>query len=101
MRSTCFPSLRAQPDPVEPENQVQIWDQPKKIGSGLAALVTNDVMESNCSRTVPVGFLDTSGSGGRNTDCLCGQLFPGGLAAGRFECGLLGTGGVALSVNQE
>ena len=99
--STRFQNLRAKPDPVEPENRVHIWDQPKKIGSSLAEHVMKDLTESNCARTVPVGFLDTSVSGGRNSGSIWCQLFPGVLASGRFANGLLGRGHVALSANQE
>ena len=60
-----------------------------------------DLTESNCARTVPVGFLDTSDSGHRNMGSLGCQLFPGGLVSGRFDCGLLGTDHAALSVNQQ
>ena len=58
--------------------------------SGL--LVSPDLTESDGSWPVSVGLLDTSGSGGRLTGSLGGQLLPGGLASGGFSCGLLGTG---------
>ena len=58
--------------------------------SGL--LVSPDLTESNGSWSVSVGLLDSSGSGGRFTGSLGGQLLPGGLASGGFSCGLLGTG---------
>ena len=58
--------------------------------SGL--LVSSDLTESNGSWPVSVGLLDSSGSGGRFTGCLGGQLLPGGLASGGLPCGLLGTG---------
>ena len=58
--------------------------------SGL--LVSPDLTESNSSWPVSVGLLDSSGSGGRLTGSLGGELLPGGLASGGFPCGLLGTG---------
>ena len=58
--------------------------------SGL--LVSPDLTESNGSWPVSVGLLDSSGSGGRFTGSLGGQLLPGGLASGGLPCGLLGTG---------
>jgi hypothetical protein len=57
--------------------------------SGL--LVSSDLTESDCSWPVPVGLLDSSGSGGRFAGSLGGQLLPGGLASGGLSCGLLGT----------
>merc|ERR1739838_433010 len=67
--------------------------------SGL--LVTTDLTESDGTGTITMGFLDSSGSGGRFTGSLGGQLFPGGLASGGFTGGLLGTGHVALSNDLE
>ena len=58
--------------------------------SGL--LVSPDLTESNSSWPVSVGLLDSSGSGGRLTGSLGGELLPGGLASGGLSCGLLGTG---------
>ena len=58
--------------------------------SGL--LVSPDLTESNGSWPVSVGLLDSSGSGGRLTGSLGGELLPGGLASGGLPCGLLGTG---------
>ena len=58
--------------------------------SGL--LVSSDLTESDGSWPVPVGLLDSSGSGGRFAGSLGGQLLPGGLASGGLSCGLLGTG---------
>ena len=54
-------------------------------------LVSPDLTESHCSWPVSVGFLDSTGGGGRLASCLGGQLLPGGLASGRFTGGLLGT----------
>ena len=58
--------------------------------SGL--LVTTDLTESNGTRAVTVGLLDTSGGGGRLASGLGGQLLPGGLATSGLASGLLGTG---------
>ena len=58
--------------------------------SGL--LVSPDLTEGNSSWPVSVGLLDSSGSGGRLTGSLGGELLPGGLASGGLPCGLLGTG---------
>jgi len=57
--------------------------------SGL--LVTTDLTESNGTRAVTVGLLDTSGGGGRLASSLGGQLLPGGLATSGLASGLLGT----------
>ena len=54
-------------------------------------LVSSDLTESDGSWPVPVGLLDSSGSGGGFAGSLGGQLLPGGLASGRLSCGLLGT----------
>ena len=55
-------------------------------------LVTTDLTESDCTWTIPVGFLDSSGGWGRFSGSLGSQLLSGGFASGRFSCGLLGTG---------
>ena len=60
----------------------------QKLG-GL--LVTTDLTESNGTRAVTVGLLDTSGGGGRLASGLGGQLLPGGLATSGLASGLLGT----------
>ena len=57
-------------------------------------LVTTDLTESDGSRPVTMGLLDTSGSRGGFTGGLGGQLFAGSLSSGRFTSGLLGTGHV-------
>ena len=57
--------------------------------SGL--LVSSDLSESNSSRPVSVGLLDSSSSGGRFTGSLGGQLFPGGFASSGLASSLLGT----------
>ena len=67
--------------------------------SGL--LVTTDLTESDGTGTVTVGFLDSSGGGGRFAGSLGGQLFAGSLSSGGFTGGLLGTSHVVLSVDLE
>ena len=66
------------------------WQLPDKELSRL--LVSPDLTESDSSWPVSVGLLDSSGSGGRLTGSLGGELLPGGLASGGLPCGLLGTG---------
>ena len=44
--------------------------------------VSPDLTESHCSWPVSVGFLDSTGGGGRFASSLGGQLLPGGLASG-------------------
>lgn len=56
-----------------------------------ALLVTTDLTKGNSTRPVTMGLLDTSGSRGRLTCCLGGQLLAGGLASGRLAGSLLGT----------
>ena len=58
--------------------------------SGL--LVTTDLTESNSTRAITMGLLDTSSSGGRLAGSLGGELLPGGLATSGLASGLLGTG---------
>ena len=55
-------------------------------------LVTTDLTESDCSGSVTMGLLHTSGGRGALTGSLGCQLFPGGLASGGLSCGLLSTG---------
>ena len=57
--------------------------------SGL--LVTTDLTESNSTRAITVGLLDTSGSRGRLASSLGGKLLPGGFATSGLASGLLGT----------
>ena len=57
--------------------------------SGL--LVPPDLSESNGSRPVSVGLLDSSCGRSRFTSSLGGQLLPGSLASGGFTSSLLGT----------
>ena len=54
-------------------------------------LVPPDLTEGDGTGPVPVGLLDTAGGGCGFASGLGGQLLPGGLASGRFTCGLLGT----------
>ena len=56
-----------------------------------ALLVTADLSQGHGTGPVPVGLLDTSGSGGALAGSLGGQLLPGGLASGGLTGGLLGT----------
>ena len=58
--------------------------------SGL--LVATDLTESNGTRAITMGLLDTSGSGGRLAGSLGGKLLPGGLATSGLASCLLGTG---------
>ena len=56
-----------------------------------ALLVTSDLSQSNGSRPVPVGLLDTSCGRGGLASCLGGELLAWGLASGGLAGGLLGT----------
>ena len=58
--------------------------------SGL--LVTTDLTESNGSRLVAMGLLDTSGCWGALAGSFGCQLLPWGLASSGFASSLLGTG---------
>ena len=80
-------------------DQTLEWQLADQKLSGL--LVTTDLTESDGSRAVPVGFLDTSGGWGRFAGSLGCQLFPGGLASGGLTSGLLCTGHVLLLMNLE
>ena len=55
-------------------------------------LVTTDLTESDGSRPVTMGLLDTSGGWCTLASGLGGQLLAGSLSSGRFTGGLLGTG---------
>jgi len=57
--------------------------------SGL--LVTSDLSESDGSRPVSVGLLDSTGGGSTLSGSLGGELLPWGLASSGFTGGLLGT----------
>ena len=63
--------------------------------SGL--LVPPDLTESNGSRPVSVGLLDSTGGRGGFTGSLGGELLPGGFASGGLTGGLLGTSHVVGS----
>ena len=54
-------------------------------------LVTTDLTESDGSRPVTMGLLDTSGGGGGLPCSLGGQLLTWSLSSSRFTGGLLGT----------
>ena len=64
----------------------QLADQ--KLG-GL--LVTTNLTKSNGTRSVTMGFLDTTSSRGTLASSLGGQLFSWGLATSGLASGLLGT----------
>ena len=55
-------------------------------------LVPPDLTESNSSRPVSVGLLDSAGGRGGLSCSLGGELLPRGFASGRLTGGLLGTG---------
>ena len=55
-------------------------------------LVSPDLSESDGSRPVPMGLLDSSSCGGALPGRLGGQLLSGSLSSGRFTGGLLGSG---------
>jgi hypothetical protein len=63
--------------------------------SGL--LVTTNLTESNGSGTVTMGLLDTSGSGGRLSGCLGGELLSRSLSSGRLTSGLMITNKTLVS----
>ena len=52
-------------------------------------LVSSNLTESDSSRSVSVGLLDSSGRGGRLSSRLGGELLSGRLASGRLTGGLL------------
>jgi len=54
-------------------------------------LVTTDLTESDSTRLVSVGLLDTSGRWGRLAGSLGSKLLTRGLATGGLSSGLLGT----------
>jgi hypothetical protein len=66
------------------------WQFADEELSGL--LVTTDLTESNSTRAVTVGLLDTSSSRGRLAGSLGSQLLPGSLATSGLASSLLGTG---------
>ena len=93
--------MQAKPYPVEAENRLQVLDKPKKLGQVWPHTQWRVSQRATVQGLVPVEFLDTSHSGGRNMGSLGCQLYPWSLASRRFECGFLGTAHVALSVNQQ
>ena len=60
-------------------------------------LVSPDFTESHSARPVAMGFLHTSGGGGRFASGLGGQLLARSLTSGGFTGGLLGTSHFFLS----
>ena len=65
----------------------------EKLG-GL--LVSSDLSESDCTWSVPVGLLDSSGGRSALASSLGGELLAGSLSSGGFTGGLLGTSHVFL-----
>jgi hypothetical protein len=61
-------------------------------------LVTTDLTESDGSRTVSVGLLDSSSGRGTLTSGLGGELLTRSLSSGGLACGLLGAGHFDLSI---
>jgi hypothetical protein len=57
-----------------------------------ALLILSDFSESDGSWAISVGLLDSSGSGGRLSGSLGGELLSRSLSSGRLSCGLLGSG---------
>ena len=66
-----------------------------------ALLVTTDLTESHRPGPVTMGLLHSPSGWGTLTSSLGGQLFPGGLASGRFTGGLLGTSHFLSTINRE
>ena len=54
-------------------------------------LVSSDLSEGYCSRSVAMRFLDSTSSWCAFSCSLCGQLFSWSLASSRFSCSLLGS----------
>ena len=52
----------------------------------------SDLTESDSTRAVSVGLLDTTGGGGRFASGLGGELLAGSFSSGGFTGGLLSTG---------
>ena len=55
-------------------------------------LIPSDLTESNSSRPVSVGLLDSAGGRGGLSCSLDSELLPWGFASGRLASGLFGTG---------
>ena len=66
------------------------WQLADEKLSGL--LVTSDLTESDSSRSVSVGLLDTSGGRSGFAGSLGGELLARSFTSCGFACGLLGTG---------
>ena len=66
------------------------WQLADEKLSGL--LVTSDLTESDSSRSVSVGLLDTSGGRSGFAGSLGGELLARSLTSSGLTCGLLGTG---------
>jgi len=54
-------------------------------------LVSSDLTKSNCTRSVPMGFLDSTSGWGWLACSLGSQLFSWSFTSGRFSCCLLST----------
>jgi len=84
---------------LEPEVSLEVLgDLPNKTLEGQLSdeklsglLVSSDFSESDGTRSVSVGLLDTSGAGGRFPGGLGGQLLTRSLSSGGFTSSLLGT----------
>jgi hypothetical protein len=63
-------------------------------------LVTTDLTESDSSRSVTVGFLHTSGGGGRLASRLGGKLLTRSFSSGTLTSGLLGSGHVCFGLTK-
>lgn len=70
-------------------DQTLEWELADEELSGL--LVTTDLTQSNGTRLVTMGLLDTSGGWGALAGSFGSQLFPWGLASSGFASSLLGT----------
>ena len=70
-------------------HQTLEWQFSDEELSGL--LVSSDLTESNSSRPVSVGLLDSSSGWSRFSCSLGGQLLSWSLSSSRFSCSLLGT----------
>jgi len=63
-------------------------------------LVSSDFSEGNSTGSVSVGFLDSTGSGGRLSGSLGGELFSRGFSTSGLSCGLLSSGHFDLDVRR-
>ena len=75
------------------------WELSDQQLSGF--LVSSDLTKSDGTRSVTMGFLDSSSGWGALASCLCGQLFSWGFASSRFSCGLLGSCHLEVEIRNE